>query len=118
MSRCCWPSVCSPGSRSPLPPRRGGLHHQDDRITESSGLARDAAAGPYWTVNDSGDGGTAYGLSPTGKILGTLNYRAQPDDVEAVAVHEDRLYVADIGDNNDERDFVTVYYFDDPRPAA
>ena len=71
----------------------------DDRITESSGLARDLAAGAYWTVNDSGDRGVAYGLSPTGKVLGTLNYRAQPEDVEAVAVFEDRLYIADIGDN-------------------
>ena len=91
---------------------------KDDRITESSGLARDLAAGAYWTVNDSGDRGVAYGLSPTGKVLGTLNYRAQPEDVEAVAVFEDRLYIADIGDNNEEREFVTVYYFDDPRASG
>jgi len=90
----------------------------DDRITESSGLARDLAAGGYWTVNDSGDRGVAYGISPTGKVLGTLNYRAQPEDVEAVAVFEDRLYIADIGDNNEEREFVTVYYFDDPRASG
>ena len=60
----------------------------------------------------------AYGLSPNGKVLGTLNYRAQPEDVEAVAVYEDRLYIADIGDNNEEREFVTVYYFDDPRAGG
>ena len=78
----------------------------------------DLAAGAYWTVNDSGDRGVAYGLSPTGKVLGTLNYRAQPEDVEAVAVFEDRLYIADIGDNNEEREFVTVYYFDDPRASG
>ena len=30
----------------------------------------------YWTVNDSGDGGVAYGLSPTARSAGTLNYRA------------------------------------------
>ena len=58
------------------------------------------------------------GISPTGKALGTLNYRAQPEDVEAVAVFEDRLYIADIGDNNEDRDFVTVYYFDNPRASG
>jgi len=90
----------------------------DARITESSGLARDLQAGAYWTVNDSGERGVAYGISPTGKVLGTLNYRAQPEDVEAVAVFQDRLYLADIGDNNEERDFVTVYYFDNPRASG
>ena len=27
-------------------------------------------------------------------------------------MHDDRLYVADIGDNRADRDFVTVYFFD------
>lgn len=90
----------------------------DHRITESSGLARDVAAGAYWTVSDSGDRGVAYGISPTGKVLGTLNYRAQPEGVEAVAVFGDRLYLADIGDNNEKREFVTVYYFDEPRASG
>ena len=73
---------------------------KDARITESSGLAVDPAGNVYWTVNDSGDRGVAYGIGLDGKVQGTLNFRAQPQDVEAVAVHEDRLYVADIGDNS------------------
>jgi hypothetical protein len=32
-----------------------------------------------------------------------------------VALHDGRLYIADIGDNTEERDSVTVYYFDDAR---
>jgi hypothetical protein len=88
----------------------------DSRITESSGLAADPAAGGYWTVNDSGDGAVAYGLSTSGRVVGTLEYRAEPIDVEAVALHDGRLYVADIGDNLAERQSVTVYYFDNPRP--
>jgi hypothetical protein len=87
----------------------------DSRITESSGLATDAEAGGYWTVNDSGDSAVAYGLNPNGEVVGTLEYRATPLDVEAVALHDGRLYVADIGDNTEERDFVTVYYFDNAR---
>jgi hypothetical protein len=87
----------------------------DRRITESSGLATDPQTGRYWTVNDSGDGGVAYGLNTSGEVVGTLEYRATPIDVEAVALHDDRLYIADIGDNTEERDLVTVYYFDNPR---
>ena len=87
----------------------------DPRITESSGLARDPGANRYWTVNDSGDDGIAYGVSRRGQIIGTLEYRADPIDVEAVSMHEGRLYVADIGDNGAERERITVYYFDDAK---
>jgi hypothetical protein len=88
---------------------------RDARIAESSGLAGDPAGNIYWTVNDSGDRGVAYGIGLDGEVQGTLNFRAQPFDVEAVAIHEDRLYVADIGDNNRQRDFVRVFFFDNPR---
>jgi hypothetical protein len=88
---------------------------KDARITESSGLAGDPYGNLYWTVNDSGDRGVAYGVGLDGEVQGTLNFRAQPQDLEAVAVHEDRLYVADIGDNNRERDSIRVYFFKNPR---
>jgi hypothetical protein len=87
----------------------------DSRITESSGLATDSRARIYWTINDSGAGGVAYGLNPSGRVVGTLRYAASPIDVEAVALHDGRLYIADIGDNTEIRDFVTVYYFDNAR---
>jgi hypothetical protein len=88
---------------------------KDARIRESSGLAVDPPGDIYWTVNDSGDRGVVYGIGLDGKVQGTLNFRDQPHDVEAVAVHKDRLYVADIGDNNGRRSFVRVYFFDYPR---
>jgi hypothetical protein len=88
---------------------------KDARITESSGLAVDRAGNLYWTINDSGDRGVAYGIGLDGKVQGTLNFRAQPVDVEAIAVHEDRLYVADIGDNSAQRSSVRVFYFSNPR---
>ena len=87
----------------------------DTRITESSGLAADPGGSLYWTVNDSGDRGVAYGIGLDGTVQGTLNFRAQPRDVEAVAVHGDELYVADIGDNTSKRSFVRVYFFTNPR---
>jgi hypothetical protein len=88
---------------------------KDARITESSGLAVDPAGNIYWTVNDSGDRGVAYGIGLDGKVQGSLNFRAQPVDVEAVAVHKDRLYIGDIGDNNGRRSFVRIFYFNNPR---
>jgi hypothetical protein len=90
----------------------------DSQITESSGLATDADAERYWTVNDSGDAGSAYALDDEGKTEGTLEFRADPVDVEAVAFHQGRLYVADIGDNQARRDSVTVYFFDDAAPSV
>lgn len=86
----------------------------DSRITESSGLATDSGSGIYWTVNDSGAQGVAYGLSPEGKVKGTVTFQADVVDVEAVAFADGRLYLADIGDNKANRDFVTVYTFDQP----
>jgi hypothetical protein len=91
---------------------------KDRRITESSGLAADAVNGLYWTVNDSGDGGVVYGLEPNGSLRGTLNFRASPTDVEAVAVDGDRLYVADIGDNDASRDMVSIYFLTNPRATG
>src|SRR6478672_651036 len=70
----------------------------DPRITQSSGLARDLGGSIYWTANDSGAAGVAYGLTVKGKVKGSLSFRARPEDVEAVALQGDRLYVADIGD--------------------
>ena len=90
----------------------------DSRITESSGLARDPAGNLYWTANNSGAGGVAYGLTSKGKVRGSLTFRAQPTDVEAVAVHSDRLYVADIGDNKANRKNITVYYLNHPRATG
>jgi hypothetical protein len=89
---------------------------RDERVTESSGLVRDTDADLYWTVNDSGDEGTVYGVTDNGNVKGIVGFRAEPVDVEAVAMYEDRLYVADIGDNGSKRDFVTVYYFNNPEP--
>jgi hypothetical protein len=87
----------------------------DTRITESSGLATDPGSSLYWTVNDSGDRGVAYGLGLDGTVQGTLNFRDQPQDVEAVAMHGDELYVADIGDNGRQRSSIRVYSFTNPR---
>ena len=87
---------------------------KDSRVTEASGMARDTKNQVYWVVNDSGALGVVYGVDAKGKVKGTLRYNAFPLDAEAVAWNDDRLYVGDIGDNDEKRKSVRVYYFDDP----
>jgi hypothetical protein len=89
---------------------------KDNRVSENSGMARDTTNKVYWAVNDSGALGVVYGIGPDGKVEGTLRYNAFPLDAEAVAWNKDRLYVGDIGDNDQKRKTVRVYYFDDPKP--
>ena len=88
---------------------------RDTRVTESSGLATDVASGLYWTANDSGAQGVAYGVSATGEVRGTLSFRVEPQDVEAVAMTAGRLYLGDIGDNAAGRREISVFFFDGPQ---
>ena len=50
-----------------------------------------------------------------GAVQGTLNFRALPFDVEAVAVHDNRLCIADIGDSDRRRSFVRIFSLKYPR---
>lgn len=88
----------------------------DPRITESSGLARDSRNMVFWTTNDSGDSGIVYAVDPTGRTRGTLEFDAEPVDVEALAYANGNLYVADIGDNTRTRESIRIYVFNNPRP--
>lgn len=88
----------------------------DPRITESSGLAlsgshRDIA----YTVNDSGHAPVVYAVSlATGRTVGTATLDASVVDVEAIAVGPDeRIWVADIGDNRRARSGVALLALDE-----
>ncbi|MFH8368663.1 hypothetical protein [Streptomyces sp. NPDC018031] len=77
---------------------------EDERITESSGLAASRAhPGVYWTHNDSDDGPYVFAVDgKTGRTVATVTLRGigDPRDVEAVSVGPDgNVYVGDIGDN-------------------
>ncbi len=88
----------------------------DRRITESSGLATDTTGKLYWTVNDSGSSGVAYGINGKGDTKGTVRFLADPVDIEALAMDDNRLFLADIGDNGKRRDSITVFAIDNPEP--
>ncbi|MVA76592.1 hypothetical protein GC722_11235 [Auraticoccus sp. F435] len=87
----------------------------DPEVTESSGLARDTVSGWYWTVDDSGGDPRVFAVDESGRTRGTVSFRAEVSDVEAVARTPDGLYVADIGDNERRRELVTVYRLTSPQ---
>jgi hypothetical protein len=88
----------------------------DSRVDESSGLAKSSRyEGIWWTVNDSGDTARVFGVDKTGKVRVQLKFKAPVKDVEAIAVDsEGTIYIADIGDNNRNRDMIEVYTIPEP----
>ncbi|MFE4055524.1 WD40 repeat domain-containing protein [Streptomyces sp. NPDC059096] len=94
---------------------------EDERITESSGLAASRLhPGVYWTHNDSGYGPQVYAVdSRTGETVATITMRGvgKPRDVEAISIGSDgNVYVGDIGDNlNGTWDHVWIYRFPEPK---
>ncbi|MEU4200958.1 hypothetical protein AB0B79_12910 [Streptomyces sp. NPDC039022] len=98
-----------------------GFTIEDQRITESSGLAASRAhPGVYWTHNDSDDGPYVYAVDGrTGRTVATVTLRGigDPRDVEAISVGPDgNVYVGDIGDNlGGTWKHVWIYRFPEPK---
>jgi len=81
---------------------------QDDDITESSGLVIDGDLA--YTTNDSGDRGRIFAIDlRTGRTVGVTEWADEARDVEALApAGPGEVWVADIGDNDAERDAIEV----------
>ena len=95
----------------------GNFRLTDPRITESSGLAASRAhRHTVWTVNDSGDSARVFAVDTrTGDTVGVHTFDAPVQDVEALAIGPDgRMFVGDIGDNDESRPLVRVFWFDEP----
>lgn len=99
-------------------------------LAESSGLAVSRTQpGVFWTHNDSGDGPNLYAIDMAGKLLATFtvdgaeardweDMSAGPcvgDPGPAATAATVCLYLADIGDNDRRRPFLTVYVVVEPR---
>jgi hypothetical protein len=94
----------------------------DVRITESSGLAvstehEDLA----YTINDSGHTATIFAIRvSTGEVVGRTRVR-DPQwnwlDTEALALRDGTLWVADTGDNVQQRTDAALYAVDEPGPG-
>lgn len=94
----------------------------DERITESSGLAASTAhPGVVYTHNDSGGTAQVFAVGPDGRVKAALTLAgAKNRDWEAIAMGRDdrgrpAIFVADIGDNlGGAWPYVTVYRFTEP----
>lgn len=90
-------------------------------ITEASGLvASRSQSGILWTHNDSGGDNRVYALSQSGRLLMTVEFGdVRVRDLEDISIGRgpgsgDYLYVADIGDNGNDRDSVRLFRFREP----
>jgi hypothetical protein len=101
---------------------QGSTRPLGDEVHESSGVAVSGAhAGIFWTHNDSGDP-LLYAIDAQGRTAGTVRVTgAQVQDWEDVSRAPcpggNCLFVADIGDNQAARPFVTVYRVREPAPG-
>lgn len=89
-------------------------------MREASGLAASGVhAGIYWLHNDSGDKARLYAVDSTGTLRATVGVvGARNRDWEDIGRRVDTLFVADIGDNDAERDAVDIYVMIEPRHLA
>jgi hypothetical protein len=96
-------------------------------LAESSGLAVSRAQpGVYWSHNDSGDGPNLYAIDVSGRLLATFQLAGAEardwEDMDAGPCAGDPgpaappvcLYLADIGDNDGVRPWLTVYMVVEP----
>lgn len=90
----------------------------DERITESSGLAASSKfKGTYYTINDSDNQAYVFAIDgETGEVEAALRFRQiENRDWEAIAPGpENRIWIGDIGDNDRDQESITVYRFREP----
>ena len=82
----------------------------DSSLTESSGLEI-ASPTTFWTHNDSGDGPFLHEINNSGNIVRTVFItNAIAEDIEDIAQDANgNLYVADVGNNNQNRTNLRIY---------
>jgi hypothetical protein len=90
---------------------------------ESSGLAGSPTRpGVLWTHNDQGNPPYLYAIDDSGRLLQTVRVPVRAIDWEDVASGTcpggSCLYVGDIGDNDANRDAITIYRISEPAAGA
>jgi len=101
---------------------RTGPEALPDEIRESSGVAVSLShPGVFWTMNDAG--ATLYGVTDDGKIVARFPVAAENRDWEDLALSTcpgrgTCLYIADLGDNYEERHNLRILRLPEPDPEA
>lgn len=71
-------------------------------VVETSGLVC-LPDGSFLTINDSGNSATVFQLNARGEVLQQFAIDAENLDWEAMTIHQNRLWIADIGNNSGRR---------------
>lgn len=94
----------------------------DFNIEENSGMAYSTAKHRMYVIEDSGNPAEVKVTETTGKLLGVYKLEAKNIDWEAISYgpcgDKQCIYVGDIGDNEDDRDHVTIYAFEEPEGTS
>ena len=97
-------------------------HMEDGRIKESSGLAYSVKHPDLvYTMNDSGNRPMVFAVQvSTGKVVGETDLESLDlEDPESIAVDpRGRLWLGDLGDNDRDRDDVSIVAFEEPGPGS
>jgi hypothetical protein len=102
----------------------GGLRTLPGEVRETSGLARSVARPALlWTHNDAGNEPYLFAIDDDGRLAGRVRVdRATMVDWEDIAVAPCGgaacIYIADIGDNDEDRPYITIYRMREPAGAA
>lgn len=112
----CRPSAVPESAPVSADRRVGDL--QDDALTEASGAAV-GVRGTIWSLNDSGNDPWLFALDSAGTARGRVRVEgAKNADWEALSVgpcsQGQCVYIGDVGDNNAQRVFVTIYRVPEP----
>ena len=96
---------------------------EDRAVSESSGLARAAAAGCFWTINDSGNPAELFLFGDVGQKLAQVKLtNARNKDWESLTSFtlsgKRWCLVADVGDNQRLQDGHRLYFFRDPTDSV
>ncbi|WBM75626.1 hypothetical protein [Saprospira grandis] len=79
-------------------------------ISESSGLWIDSS-GSFYTHNDGGNSPLLYELDQKGRLQRSINILAPNVDWEALATDSAFIYLADMGNNLNQRQDLCIYFF-------
>lgn len=121
VSACCAAAPAKPKEVAPGVLQVGRITHP--HITESSGIvASRRFPRVFWTHNDGGGfkKQVLYGITREGKFITEFRVTgALLHDWEDIAIDSNgRLFVGDIGNNDDVRPQLAVYQIDEPDPKS
>ncbi|MBL7474006.1 hypothetical protein [Robertkochia sediminum] len=100
----------------PLPDGLEKLTYLPDVMRENSGMEVIPGSDLIWMINDSGNKDHLYGLNVQGSIEANINIKnaSNRDWEDLTADEEGNLYIAEIGNNNFNRDELYIYKVPNP----